>query len=92
MESLKNVLIRVLEETLHKIKTDTCELSEVEAMDIISAILHQPLSREEAYEYLNCSRTTFEKLMNSGKIPRGRKVKGRGLVWYKDELNKVLHR
>jgi predicted DNA-binding transcriptional regulator AlpA len=93
MENLKNILIRELEEVLHKLKTDTCELSEVEAMDILSAITHQPLSREEAYDYLNCSRATFENLMKAGKIPRGRKTKGRtGLVWYKDELDKVLRR
>ena len=56
MQALKKLLIKLLEETTEKIKTDTCELTEEEAMDIMQVLAHKSLSREQACKYLNLSR------------------------------------
>ena len=38
-------------------------------------------------EYLNISRSRFDDLVLSGKLPRGKKLKNsNNLVWYKDEI------
>lgn len=94
MESgLKKLIIKYLEEVLDKIKSDTCELSADEASDVLSIIAHKRLSKEDACEFLNCSRPKFDKDLQLGRVPKGRKRRGfNEHVWYEDELLKVLKR
>lgn len=48
-----------------------------------------PMSKYQAFTYLNISRAKFDSLVREGKIPRGRKVPGfKELIWYKRDLNK----
>lgn len=48
-----------------------------------------PMSKYQAFSYLNISRAKFDSLVREGKLPRGRKVPGfKELVWYKRDLNK----
>lgn len=48
-----------------------------------------PMSKYQAFTYLNISRAKFDNLVREGKIPRGKKVPGlKELVWYKKDLNK----
>lgn len=48
-----------------------------------------PMSKYQAFTYLNISRAKFDSLVREGKIPRGRKVPGfKELCWYKKDLNK----
>lgn len=48
-----------------------------------------PMSKYQAFTYLNISRATFDKMIREGKIPRGRKIPGfKELMWYKKDLNK----
>lgn len=48
-----------------------------------------PMSKYQAFTYLNMSRAHFDKLVREGKIPRGRKITGfKELMWYKKDLNK----
>ena len=92
-ETLKKLLTNLLRETADKIDAGTCELTNSEAEDMIATVLHIALSKEEACRYLNCSRATFDNAIRDGLIPKGRKQLGRtNLVWYKDELSKVLKR
>ena len=50
-----------------------------------------PMSKYQAYTYLNVSRATFDNLVREGKIPRGKKIPGfKELVFYKKDLNKLL--
>ena len=47
----------------------------------------KPMSKYQAYTYLNISRATFDNLVREGKIPRGRKVPGfKELMWQKKDL------
>lgn len=83
----------MLREAADKIDAGTCELSESEAMDIMSVLSHQAMSKEDACIYLNLSRSRFDDLVREGKIPKGRKRRGfKELVFYKDELDSCIRR
>ena len=77
----------MLRETADKIELGTSEIDEEQAIEIASAIAHQPLSKEQACSYLNMSRSKFDDMILHGKLPKGRKRRGfKELVWFKDEL------
>lgn len=87
-EFLKRQIVRALKETADKIEAGNCELSESEAMDIMSVLSHQVMSKEDACIYMNMSRSKFDDLVREGKLPKGRKRRGfKELVFYKDELD-----
>lgn len=90
MQALKKLVIKLLRETADKIDAGTCEISESEAMDIMSVLSHQVMSKEDACIYLNISRSRFDDLVREGKLPKGRKRRGfKELVFYKDELTNL---
>jgi hypothetical protein len=50
---------------------------------------YRVLSKEDASKYLNISYSKFCKLVDAGKLPKGRKRTGwKELCWYADELDK----
>lgn len=91
MLALKRMIAKLLRETADKIDAGTCELSEQEAMDIMSAVAHKVLSKEQACAFLNLQRSRFDDLVRAGRIPRGRKRRGfKELIWYEDELRQYV--
>lgn len=81
-----------MRECADKIESGNCELSEDEQNDILSVIAHRTLSKEEACSFLNLHRSRFDDLVRLGRIPRGRKLKGRKeLIWYEDELRLITN-
>jgi predicted DNA-binding transcriptional regulator AlpA len=87
-EFLKKQIVKALKETANKIEAGNCELSESEAMDIMSVLSHQVMSKEDACIYMNMSRSKFDDLVRERKLPKGRKRRGfKELVFYKDELD-----
>lgn len=90
MQKLKNIIIKLLEDILRKLKSDTCNITEEEALAIINNMTHVAISKEQASLYLNMSRSKFDSLVSDGTIPKGRKRVGfRELVWYIDELDEL---
>lgn len=88
MQALKKIITRLLRETADKIDSGNCELSESEAMDIMSVLSHQVMSKEDACVYMNMSRSKFDSLVSERKLPKGRKKRGfKELCWYRDELD-----
>lgn len=88
---IKSAVAKLLREVANKIDSGNCELSEDQAMDSISALSHEVLSKDEACGYLNISRSRFDDLVREGIIPRGRKRRGfKELIFYKDELDIAL--
>ena len=78
---------KLFRETANKIDAGNCEVDSEQAVKIMSIIAHEPLSKAQACDYLNMSRSKFDELINIGKLPKGRKKKGySNLIWYKDEL------
>ena len=93
MQALNKLIVKLLRETAEKIDAGTCELSESEAMDIMSVLSHKVMSKEDACIYLNISRSRFDDLVREGKLPKGRKRRGfKELVFYQDELDRYYRR
>ena len=53
---LRKVIVRLLREAADKIDAGNTELSESEAMDIMSVLCHESLSKAQACIYLNLRR------------------------------------
>jgi len=88
MSSLKKLIVKLLRETADKIDVGNSELTDSEAMEIMSVLSHQVMSKEDACIYMNMSRSKFDDLVREGKLPKGRKRRGfKELVFYKDELD-----
>lgn len=84
---IKQLLSKYLREIADKIDAGNCEITEGEAMELLSQISHEPLSKTQAYQELGISRAKFDQLVKEGKLPKGQKRLGfKELVWYKDEL------
>lgn len=91
MFMLKQLIIKELEDLLDKIKSDSCELTEEDSMDILSIIAKESLSKDQACGFLNLSRSRFDELIREGKIPKGKKKRGfKELFWYKSDLIKAI--
>lgn len=90
---VKSIISKLLRGLADRIESDTCELNEQQAIEIMSVIGHNVLSKDEACSYLNLSRSRFDSLVLEGKIPRGKKRRGfKELFWYEDELLKIKNK
>lgn len=86
---MKNILSSLLRDAAERIDNGTCEVSEEDVYNSLKTVLHVPLSKSDAREYLGLSRTTFDYRVNKGELPHGQKRRGfNELVWYKDEIEK----
>lgn len=93
MQALNKLITKLLRETADKIDTGNCELSESEAMDIMSVLSHRAMSKEDACIYLNLSRSRFDDLVREGRLPKGKKRRGfKELIYYQDELDRYIKR
>lgn len=88
MFEFRRMVVKYLREIADKIEVGTSEISESQAMDILSVVAHESMSKEQACNYLNLSRSRFDDLVREGKLPKGKKRVGfKELVYYKDELD-----
>ena len=91
MQALKRIVAKLLRDAADKIDAGTCELSEQEAIEIMGAVAHRVLSKDQACAFLNIKRSRFDDHVRAGRIPRGRKRKGfKELIWYEDELRQCI--
>ena len=88
MIDFKKIVAKYLRDVADKIDSGSCEMDAEEAMQLCSVIAHEPLSKEQAANYLNLSPSRFDDYVRMRKLPRGRKRRGhKELDWYKDELD-----
>lgn len=91
LQIIKKILLGIVDD----IDAGNSSLDENEEVEIIKALRKytrkdSPMSKYQAYSYLNISRATFDNLVREGKIPRGKKIPGlKELVWYKKDLAKL---
>lgn len=95
-------MVSVLQKLLRKIDQDidagNSNLTEEETLEVVEILKEytrrdKPMSKYQAYTYLNVSRATFDNLVREGKLPTGRKVPGfKELFWYKKDLDKYISR
>lgn len=87
MFDLRRLVVKYLREVADRIDGGTSEITEGEAMDILKAVAHGAMSKEQACGFLNLSRSRFDDLVREKKIPKGQKRTGfKELVWFRDEL------
>ena len=90
LELLKKRIIKELRDIADKIESNTCELDEEEAAELLGLISHTKLNKEQACIYLNLGRSRFDDLVRDGVIPKGHKKAGTtAKYWYRDELDRV---
>lgn len=88
---LKSALIRELKRYLSLLEEDRLECTASEAMQVISQLCHEPLSREQVLIQYGLPASTFSDYVSRGLLPKGRKRQGfKELVWYRDELNDAI--
>ena len=95
--SLMKTVAKMLREVADRLDRNdpgfNSELSESEAMDIMSTLCHHVMSKDTACKHLNLSRSRFDDLVRENKLPKGRKRVGfKELCWYKDELDACVQK
>lgn len=96
MTILLKTIRALLQKCIDDIDTGNCYPTDEEAIEMIDALKKytrkdMPMSKYQCCEYLNISRTTFNNLVNDGKLPEGQKVQGfKEKFWYKKDLDKYI--
>lgn len=92
LNALKDQLVRIIDD----IECGNSNISEEDEEDIIRMLRQYtrkdvPMSKYQAYTYLNMSRATFDNYIREGKLPEGKKIAGfKELIWYKRDLIKYI--
>lgn len=94
LQTIKKYLLSIVDD----IDAGNSNIDEEEALRIAKMLREtvrkdNPMSKYQAYTYLNISRATFDNLVRDGKLPKGKKVPGfKELMWYKRDLRKYLNK
>ena len=86
------ILSNILRSICDNLDAGTSDLSETDVMAIVTEINrivenNAHMSKYQASKFFGISRTTFDRLVAIGVIPKGRKIVGfKELIWTKHEL------
>lgn len=61
MFGLNKLIVKYLRELADKFEADTTEVTESQAIDILRVIAHEAMSKEQACNFLNLSRSRYIK-------------------------------
>lgn len=87
MKFLKKIVVKHLRDVADKIEAGNSNINEEQAVELLSVLANEEMSKDQAYSFLNISRSKFDELVREGKIPKGKKVRGfKELRWYKKDL------
>ena len=92
LKEIKKQLLRIIDD-IDCGNSDVTEEEELEILECLQRLTRKdtPISKYQAYTYLNISRATFDNLVKEGKLPSGKKIAGfKELMWYKRDLNSYL--
>lgn len=96
IETVLKVLANLLRDLAARIDAGNSNLTEEEAIELVSVIGHytnreEYISKQEACKYLNISRATFDNYVKEGKLPKGKKRIGfKELAWTKKDLDEAV--
>ena len=91
LQTIKRLLLKIVDD----IDAGNSYVDEDEAMKIVGTLKEivrkdKPMSKYQAYTFLNISRAKFDNLVRAGKIPRGKKVVGfKELQWFEKDLSNI---
>ena len=86
-----NIISQSLRQLADDVDEGKFECSKEQMAEVVTQLADfnsdRPLSKAQACDYLNISRSTFDKLVKEGKLPKGKKRLGfKELSWRKEEL------
>lgn len=93
MLSVLQKLLRKIDKDIDAGNSNLTEEEELQVVEILKAYTRKdkPMSKYQAYTYLNMSRANFDLYVQDGKLPKGVKVEGfKELFWYKRDLDAYL--
>ena len=88
--ALKQLLLNIIDD----LDAGNSYATEEEELKIIECLKEYtrkdtPLSKYQAYTYLNMSRAKFDNYVREGKLPKGKKVAGfKELQWFQKDLDR----
>lgn len=91
LQTIKRLLLKIVDD----IDAGNSYIDENEAIELIGSLKEmvrtdKPMSKYQAYTFLNMSRAKFDNLVREGKIPRGKKVVGfKELQWFEKDLRNI---
>ena len=86
----KKLILKILKDTYNRIENDTCGLDEEELLDLGNKLIHVKLNIEQTCKHLNCSRSTLNRMIFDGRVPKPYKESGGKEYWYQDELDNYI--
>lgn len=89
---IKQLLLKVIDD-IDAGNSNLTEEEEIEVIKMLKKYTHKdkPMSKVQAYTYLNISRATFDNLIRENKLPQGKKQQGfKELYWTKKDLDKYI--
>lgn len=86
----KKLILKILKDTYNRIENDTCGLDEEELLDLGNKLIHVKLNIEQTCKHLNCSRSTLNRMIFDGRVPKPYKESGGKEYWYQDELDDYI--
>ena len=86
----KKLILKILKDTYNRIENDTCGLDEEELLDLGNKLIHVKLNIEQTCKHLNCSRSTLNRMIFDGRVPKPYKKSGGKEYWYQDELDDYI--
>ena len=96
IETVLKVLANLLRDLAARIDAGNSNLTEQEAIELVSVIGHytnreEYISKYEACKYLNISRATFDNYVKEGKLPKGKeRISFKELAWTKKDLDEAV--
>ena len=82
------IVSELLGQLKEKIDSSTCELSEEEALSIMSNIGHIRLNKQQVADRYKVSPKTIDRREAAGEFPQSHKIQTTKRHWYLDELIK----
>lgn len=92
LKELRSVLLSLIDD-IDAGNTNISEEAEIKIIDTIRELTRKdmPMSKYQAYTFLNISRATFDNLVREGKLPKGKKVAGfKELMWFEKDLKDAI--
>lgn len=92
LKIIKQLLLNIVDD----IDSGNSNIPKEEQFEVIELLKEytrqdKPMSKYQAYTYLNISRATFDNMVRDGKIPNGVKLPGfKEKFFYKKDLDKVI--
>lgn len=83
-------IANIFKDAAIKIENGTCNLDKDELELIAKSLVNIKLNIEQTCDYINCSRPSLYRLIETNKLPNPHKDKGGKKYWYQSELDEYL--